>query len=222
MNRRTPLQQFLIILNFTLILGVIAIGIDIMVFQNTLTGQKNTVAQVEEFIEEKKVSTPVPTPTNAPPPIPVTKPRKIEIPTIGVYADIIDVGVTPDNAMEVPDDGSKVGWFYPGAKPGETGGAILTAHYDTNTGKPAIFYNLRQVNPGDLIYITMEDGEELLFQVQNVVSQPVRAFPTELVYGEFNSKELILITCDGVWNPLERSYSKRLAVFATLWQNRTL
>ncbi len=225
---RTPVQKFLLVLNLTLVLLILANGADLLVALNNLTGRKNTIAQRRERVQQTSTdtlppdATPSPTPTPLFPLIPVNKPVNIEIPTIGLFADVIDVGLGSDNAIEVPSDASKVGWYYQGVKPGELGGAILTAHYDTPSGKPAIFYNLRSVNRGDLIFVRMEGGEELLFQVQDVLSEPVKTFPVDLVFGKFDTKELMLITCDGVWNPIEKSYSKRLVVFATLWQNRTL
>lgn len=225
---RTPVQKFLLALNLTLVLLILATGADLLVALNNLTGRKNTISQRRERIEQisQNQAPPGATPTPSPTPpfalIPVDRPTKIEIPSIGLFAEVTDVGLEEDNSIEVPDNANHVGWYQYGVKPGEIGGAILTAHYDTPSGKPAVFYNLRSVNRGDLVFIRMDGGEELLFQVTDVLSEPVKTFPTDLVFGKFDTKELMLITCDGVWNPIDKSYSKRLVVFATLWQNRTL
>lgn len=216
------MQKALFALNFVLVLAILAAGLDILVEQSTLTRRVSTVAQRIERLEQIETSTPAPTLDPAIPRIEPTRPSQIEIPSIGVFANVIDVGVTPDNAMDVPEDTSTVGWYKHGKKPGEVGGAIMTAHYDTPTGKPAIFNSLRNVKEGDLIFVRMENGEEIFFQVQDLISEPTATFPTELIYGDIEDKQLILITCDGVWNPIERSYSKRLVVFATLWENRTV
>lgn len=228
-SQRTPFQRFLIMLNVTLVLLILAIGSDILVQQNVRTvrkiGRSIEIDESEPRRIDEEVGTPFSLLPTATPPfrmVPVQKPVTIEIPSIQLFADIVNVGVTPTNVMEVPEDTRKVGWYSLGIRPGETGGAILTAHYDTPTGKPAIFYNLNALNPGDIIYLKMENQEELLFQVQEVLSAPVKTFPTDLIYGKIDDKKLILITCDGVWNPIEKSYSKRLAVFATLWENKTL
>jgi len=224
MQKRTQFQRLLIMFNSVLVMLIIAVGLDILTAQATLSNPEVTTT-VEERVERIEVQKTEPVPTPIVPleeRVLVKAPNKIEMPSLQLGADVVSVGVTPDNVMEVPDDGSKVGWYSLGVKPGEQGGAIMTAHYDTSTGKPAIFYNLRKLKQGDPIFITQEDGEELLFQVEDIVSLPVKGFPTDLIYGDFPGKELILITCDGVWNPVEKNYTKRLVVFATLWENKTL
>ncbi len=225
-TQRTPFQKLLLLVNVALVMAILATGVDILVQQSTLSGKKNTIAERTARVARLAEVTPSPSPLTTPTPDPtkveVSPPAKIEIPNLGLFADVVPVGVDAQNVMEVPKDTKQVGWYSLGKKPGELGGAIMTAHYDTTTGKPAIFYNLRRLNPGDLIYVKMENQEELLFQVQDVVSHPTKTFPTDLIYGDIADKQLILITCDGVWNPLDKSYAKRLVVFATLWKNNTL
>lgn len=222
MQQRTALQKVLILFNMLLVFLIIAIGLDILVVQNNRS-QVSTTA--DKQIQKIQIAQDTPAPT---PIIPVeervktTPPNHIEIPSIKLNADVVNVAVNQNNEMEVPADATKVGWYSPGVQPGQTGGAIFTAHYDTTTGRPAVFYNLRKLKPGDIIYVKMEDNQELLFQVTDLLSEPVKNFPTELIYGKFTDKKLILITCDGVWNPLEHNYSKRLVVYATLWENKTL
>lgn len=226
MRERTLFQKLLLLVNVALILAILAVGVDILVQQSTLSGNKSTIEErtqrVERLFEASPSPSPLVTPTPDPTKVAVSPPVNIEIPNISVFAEVVPVGVDEKQQMEVPKDARKVGWYSFGVQPGEAGGSIMTAHYDTTTGKPGIFYNLRRLNSGDLIYVRMENQEELLFQVQDVVSHPVRTFPTELIYGDIPDKQLILITCDGVWNPIDKDYSKRLVVFATLWKNNTL
>ena len=209
--QRTPFQKVLILFNLLLVFLIIAVGLDILVAQNNVS-TRETSTTAEKAIEKIEIAQNTPAPT---PIVPVedriktTPPNHIEIPSIGISANVVNVGVTPDVAMDVPHDAREVGWYENAVKPGDTGGAIMTAHYDTTTGKPAVFYNLRKLKPGDIIYVTMQDNKELLFQVSDLLSQPVKNFPTELIFGNFKDKRLILITCDGVWNPLEKNYSKR-------------
>lgn len=222
--QRTPFQKVLILFNLLLVFLIIAVGVDLLVAQNNRSNRDTSTTAAKE-VEKIQIAQTTPAPT---PIVPVedriktTPPNHIEIPSIGLNAEVVNVGITPDKAMDVPSDAKKVGWYELGVKPGDTGGAIMTAHYDTTTGKPAVFYNLRKLKQGDIIYIKLQDNTELLFQVSDILSEPVKNFPTELVFGNFPDKKLILITCDGVWNPLEKNYSKRLVVYATLWENKTL
>lgn len=162
-------------------------------------------------------SSPKPTPSPLPP---VGEPVAVRIPAIQVNTSVVRVGVTADNVMEVPRDASQVGWYSKRAKPGEVGGAILTGHYDTPTGRPAVFFRLGQIKQGDEVVVTTKDGEELVFRVDSVVSEPYKSFPVNLVYQEYNNEKLVVITCDGVWNSKERTYSERLVIFADLWKKQ--
>ena len=229
MQNRTIFQKFLIALNTLLVLVILSIGVDILVMQNRRSDLQVTTT-TEEKIKELEAQVAQPTPTPIIDPINRIKalpPSHIEIPSIGVNTAVVEVGVTKNTdgsqTIEVPKNASEVGWYTYSPRPGETGGAILTAHYDTTSGRPAVFYNLRKLTPGDIIYIKMTDSEELLFQVNDVTSQPFDDQGLKsLVLGSFPGKELILITCDGVWDPVARNYGKRLVVFATLWENKTL
>lgn len=224
MQRRTPFQRLLIFFNLLLVFLIIAIGLDVLVLQNNRS-ESETSTTLEEKIQRVEIAKTTPIPTPIVPEeerIRTTPPNKIEIPSIDINANVVAVGVDKDNTMEVPHNAAEVGWYSYGVKPGDIGAAILTAHYDSTSGRPAVFYNLRKLKPGDNIFIKMEDNQELLFQVTDVVSHPVRGFPSDLIFGQYPGKELILITCDGVWNPIEKNYSKRLVVFATLWENKTL
>jgi LPXTG-site transpeptidase (sortase) family protein len=221
MNGRTPLQKFLIALNMVLVLVILGIGLDILVVQNSKSIFETKTTPIDQISVLQNNPTPAPL---LPPEdlVPVEPPQHIEIPSIGLSAPIIEVGIAADKSMDVPKDTRTVGWYQYSVKPGQIGGSVFTAHYDTSTGKPAIFYNLRKMKMGDVIFIRMQNGEELLFKVDDIVSHPVAGFPTDLIFGNYTDKKLIMITCDGVWNPLERNYSKRLVVFATLWENKTL
>lgn len=172
----------------------------------------------DEYVDTPLVPTLTPTPFLSPTPtlIPVGLPIRIEIPKMGVATNIVHVGITPENVMEVPTDASTIGWYTKGVKPGQFGGAILNGHYDTPTGRPAVFYNLELLGKGDEIIITTDQDERFVFRVNDLLSQPYKSFPKELVYGNAIGQELRLITCDGVWSSAERSYSKRLVIYASI------
>lgn len=165
--------------------------------------------------QPEPTATPIP-PTATPTPIPIANPVKVDIPSLQVTANIVNVGVTDDNVMEIPTDYSTVGWYYPGGKPGEEGSAILNGHFDNPTGQPAVFYNLRDLERGSDIIVTAEDGKEYTFIVEDVYSHPLDEFPTDLLYGDDEGTTLKLLTCDGVWSPYQQNYSNRLVVIAKI------
>lgn len=145
------------------------------------------------------------------------KPLSLTIPKISIDTSIVEVGYVPETqAMEVPADASQVGWYKYGPSPGTTGSSLLSGHFDTPTGAPAIFYNLSQLKVGDYFYITNDHEEQLRYVVDNVFNLPLDNFPKDLLYGEKETSRVSLITCAGVWNPQTKLYSKRLAVIGKL------
>lgn len=162
--------------------------------------------------------TPTNTPTLTPTPtlIPVGKPIRIGIPKLGINTKVVPVGLVENNAMDTPKNTDEVGWFTEKIKPGQAGTAILTAHYDTASGQPAIFYNIRALARGDKVIIFTDKDERLVFKVDKTMSLLQKVFPERLVYGSFSDKEMRLITCDGIWDSAEKSYSNRLIVFTKM------
>ncbi|WP_280771392.1 class F sortase [Salipaludibacillus daqingensis] len=143
--------------------------------------------------------------------IPVT----VEIPAIDVKADVTEVGLEDDGAMEVPDDGDLVGWFNRGVKPGATGNAVLAGHVDDRSG-PAIFFDLKDLEIGDKIIITDEDGTVLTFQVKDREVYPYDDAPISKVFGPSSSRNLNLITCTGEFDRDQGTHRERLVVFTEL------
>jgi sortase (surface protein transpeptidase) len=140
-------------------------------------------------------------------------PERIVIPAIGVDADVIDLGLRDDGAMEVPADFEQAGWFTPGPRPGRVGPAVIAGHVDSRTG-PAVFFRLPELEVGDEIEIHGEDGEVVTFVVRASERHAKADFPTERVYAGTPGPELRLITCGGVFDESERSYRDNLIVYA--------
>jgi hypothetical protein len=140
-------------------------------------------------------------------------PERIVIPAIGVDADVIDLGLQDDGTMEVPSDFAQTGWFDRGPKPGRVGPAVIAGHVDDRSG-PAVFFRLRELEPGDLIEIHGEDGELVVFEVRASEQHAKDDFPTEKVYSGTPGPELRLITCGGAFDAEARSYRDNFIVYA--------
>ena len=165
-------------------------------------------------------TTSMPTPTTAPAP-PTTVPEpvhgspdRIKIDSIGVDAPIVDLQRAADQTLEVPgwDD---AGWWERGPEPGERGPAVIAGHVDSKAG-PAVFYRLRDLQPGAPIQVTLDDGRNVTFTVDRTERFDKDAFPTLDVYGITDGAELRLITCDGDFDRSVGHYEDNLVVFATL------
>ncbi len=140
-------------------------------------------------------------------------PVHLKIPKINIDASVEYVGVTPDGAMDVPKDITHVGWFDLGPRPGENGSSVIAGHYGWKNNMPSVFDNLYKLHKGDKIYIEDDKGATISF----VVRASRRYDPKENASDVFDSPDgkphLNLITCEGVWNNVFKSYSKRLVVF---------
>lgn len=153
----------------------------------------------------------------APPPTapPDWKPMAIRVPALEVDAPVDVMGVDAENALEVPSDPVRVGWWSGGAQPGQPDPAVLVGHLDSSTG-PAVFFGLEKLKPGDVIEVDRADATTARFAVQRIESHPKTEFPTLSVYGGTEDATLRLITCFGEFDPVARSYQNNLVVYANL------
>ncbi|MEX2550744.1 MAG: class F sortase [Nitriliruptoraceae bacterium] len=140
-------------------------------------------------------------------------PERIVIPAIGVDADIGRAGIGADGEMEVPEDFADTSWFTPSVKPGRVGPSVITGHVDSRRG-PAVFFDLKELEPGDEIEIHGDDGEVVVFAVTRVEQHAKDDYPRETVHGATDGPELRLITCGGIFDRSIGHYDDNIIVFA--------
>ena len=143
------------------------------------------------------------------------EPAFVSIPSTGITSGLIELGLTAERTLEVPNDFLVAGWYKRGPRPGDPGPAIIAGHLDSYTG-PAVFSRLDQVKPGDQVFVTRKDGTTLEFAVTRIDQYPKRAFPTRQVYGKTDAPELRLITCGGSFDRSAGSYRSNTVVYAKL------
>jgi hypothetical protein len=141
------------------------------------------------------------------------RPVRLRIPAIGVDTGLTSLGLLPDGTLEVPPDGTTAGWYTGSPTPGEPGPAVLAAHVDWQ-GAEGVFYDLRDLRPGDEVSVDRRDGSAARFTVARVAQYPKDHFPTDDVYGDVASPQLRLITCGGDFDPGARSYRDNIVVYA--------
>ena len=142
-------------------------------------------------------------------------PSRLRIPTLGVDAALIPLGLQADGSWEVPADGTPAGWYTGGPAPGARGPAVIAGHVDWG-GRPGVFAALRRLQPGAQVTVARVDGSTAVFQVTSVQEFPKSAFPTGLVYGHLDGAGLRLITCGGSFDPAVGSYEDNIVAFAQL------
>ncbi|MDP3970863.1 MAG: class F sortase [bacterium] len=140
-------------------------------------------------------------------------PARLTIPVISVDAVVIPVGLTSDGAMDVPKDPAEVAWYSLGPRPGEKGSAVIAGHYDWINNESAVFDNLSKLSKGDKIFVEDENGETITFVVREIRTYGKDDDASDVFGSDDDKAHLNLITCTGVWNKAEKTYSERLIVF---------
>ncbi len=143
-------------------------------------------------------------------------PKRLVIPTIGVDAPVINVGLTSSGAVDTPKGPSEVAWYQLGPRPGAEGSAVITGHFGTwRDGSGSVFDDLNKLKMGDKIYLKDDAGAELVFKViESKMYQPNQS-PAE-VFNKTGGAFLNLITCQGDWLANQKTYNQRLVIFTEL------
>lgn len=141
-------------------------------------------------------------------------PVRVSIEAIGVDSALEDL-VTEGGVLQPPVVPESAGWFTEGTVPGDRGPAVIAGHVDSGVAG-AVFRDLDQLEPGDVVEVEMSDGTLQTFRVDrsSVVSQAQAQFPTSQVYGPVPDRQLRLITCH-TYDPDRSAYIDNLVVFAT-------
>ena len=144
----------------------------------------------------------------------VPRPVDLIIPAIRVRTALETLGRTPQGTLQVPDSTTIAGWYTGSPRPGEIGSSIIAGHIDSTLG-PGVFFRLRLLRPGNLVYVRRAGGTLAVFRVTGEHMYPKNGFPTEQVYGPVPDAELRLITCGGVFDSVTGSYLSNVVVYAT-------
>jgi hypothetical protein len=147
----------------------------------------------------------------APPPAP---PRALRLPTLGVEAPVVDVGLEDDGGMEIPEDISTVGWYEPGVLPGDAAGtAVISGHVDSYDQGRGAFWDLRRMDVDDIVVVEHADGTTSEWRVVARRSYPKDELPISDIFTRFGEPRLVLITCDGEFDLSQRSYADNVVVY---------
>jgi len=150
------------------------------------------------------------------PTMPPGIPQTISIPKINVHATVESVGMDSQGRMDVPKNAVDTAWYKPGYKPGMKGSAVIDGHLDRVTGAPAVFWNLKELTPGDRISVAEDNGKTYTFTVTQISRYPDANFPIKEVFAASDVPMLNLITCNGTWDKNTKNYSDRLVVYSKL------
>ena len=168
--------------------------------------------------------TPTPTPKPTPEPQPAIRAShthsssssiKSIIIRTGKSSPVIILGIDDSGAMETPELPSNVAWYDFTALPGTGGNTVFAAHVDTiyynGRDEPGAFYNLKNLNPGDIIEVVMRNGDVYRYVVTTSWSVDYKTTDVSSIIGGTSGEVITLITCGGGSGT---NYDQRLIVRA--------
>lgn len=165
---------------------------------------------------------PTPSPGSEPipsPPPSESPPVRLVIDKIGVDAPVEIFSVDADGVPEVPWDPDTVAWYDFSAKPGHGSNVDFSGHVNwTVDGQVVlgVFWQLGELEEGDIIQVRVEDGTEYLYQVTaNLAVEWDDPEAIDLLYPT-PDEVITLSTCGGTWVPdgsrLGGNYTHRMYV----------
>jgi LPXTG-site transpeptidase (sortase) family protein len=138
------------------------------------------------------------------------------IPKYGVDAPIQIKGVDYNNQMESPDGPVNVAWYNFTAPPGHIGNGVYSGHVDYINYGPAVFWNVRNLVPGDEVHVRLVSGTVYRYRVIGGEAVPANPSQEQLanIVGPSETEIITLITCTGNFNYSTHEYDQRHVVRA--------
>jgi hypothetical protein len=147
-------------------------------------------------------------------------PIELQIDKVGLFAPI-ETGTIVDGAMQDPSGPWVVAWYDQLGKVGEGHNVVMAGHVDYwNTG-PAIFWEVPNLQPGDVIRVVGPNNETMEYAVEwtqmyDVATELTPEVIQRDIVGNTGQESLTLITCGGEFNPETAEYLQRWVVRANL------
>jgi hypothetical protein len=91
----------------------------------------------------------------------------------------------------------------------------LAAHVDLRNQGPGVFFDIRDLEPGDLVEVTFDDGSQQGFEVTATATYPKTELPLDAIFSRSGPAVLTLITCGGAFDPDASRYDSNVVVYAT-------
>jgi LPXTG-site transpeptidase (sortase) family protein len=146
---------------------------------------------------------------------------RMVIPKIGVDAPVTVRIIGSDGVMGAPNGRFDVVWYDfsafsgLGGYPGSSGNAVFSGHVDYHPHYTAVFWDLNQLAPGDIIEVHIPNGSVARYSVQwSEAIDPESDFSS---YCRDTGEAIItIVTCQGTFNPATGQYNHRLVVRGVL------
>lgn len=142
-------------------------------------------------------------------------PTHLTIEAAGIDADIAIVEVV-DGVMQAPPAPHLAAWYKETARLGETNNSVISGHLNWWNVPKGVFYHLAELETGDRIEVTGNDGNTYVFVVVWTSLESNLEPPRPEVLGPTEGPSLTLITCGGEWDATVSEYTERTVVRAVM------
>jgi LPXTG-site transpeptidase (sortase) family protein len=160
---------------------------------------------------------PSPTATRETPARPrVGIPSRIRIPSIGVDARIVKVGLLATGAMQTPPSREKpsdpllAGWYKSSRRPGADGPSVIVGHVDGKRGAD-VFANLHKLKAGQKVTVLDAKKQPVTFKVKRLERTPKDDVDWNRILRTKGSS-LWLFTCGGTFNASTGHYRDNIII----------
>jgi hypothetical protein len=140
-------------------------------------------------------------------------PIAIQIPNALVDAQV-ETNEIVDGVMQDPTGPWVVSWYKESPKLGQVGNILMAGHLDYWDVGPAVLYNINNLNQGDTISVTGEDGIVYTYEVDWRENFETANAPLDQIVGPTDNQSLTLITCGGPFDYTNGVYLERTVVRA--------
>lgn len=145
-------------------------------------------------------------------------PAQITVEKAGIDAEIETLEIV-NGVMQNPSGPWVVAWYRQTSTLGEPGNVVLAGHVDYWNVGPSVFFNLRDLVPGDVITLIGEDGRAYDYAMEWSETFDLDALTSgglQDVVGPTAVPSVTLITCGGEFDYVNGEYLSRTVVRGVL------
>jgi hypothetical protein len=143
-------------------------------------------------------------------------PRFLAVEGTTISMDIVEVSVSPDGAMEIPEAFDRAGWYRHGPAPGAAAGAAVVAGHVDTTSDQAPLSQLNGLTAGTRVTVEREGAPDLNYRVVSVELMAKDKFDGGSLFRRDGPHQLKIVTCGGRWLDEKQDYSDNDIVTAEL------
>ncbi len=140
-------------------------------------------------------------------------PMAIQIPNAFVDAQVETQNIV-DGVMLDPTGPWVISWYKESPKLGQPGNILMAGHLDYWDVGPAVLYNINNLNQGDIISVTGEDGKVYTYEIDWRENFATANAPLDKIVGPTDNQSLTIITCGGPFDYANGVYLERTVVRA--------